>query len=401
MRNLLLALCLLLSLSTLAQDTSRFMFYNLLRYPGETPGRIQELKKIVAYSQPDVLMVCELESEEGASKILNQALNVGGVNSWGKALFKFDGSFNNMLFYDATKYKLINQTEINGWPRFVSVYQLLYKGALKQGDTILVECLVGHLKAGNSDANARKQSADFVMNYIRNLSTAKNIIFAGDFNVYSGDEPAVTALTTGAERFYDPIDFIGDWSNNDYYAPLHTQSTRTSNFGDGSTGGLDDRFDLILVSKDVLQGTANVKYLEDSYEALGNDGDHFNKSIISGGNEAVPDSIANALHEMSDHLPVLINLFIDEDLPVLETSKAVPTLTRNKNGMLISLPGNVSSSSAHIIDMQGRQVGTFRFKANSQLLIPNSLLADQKLYIIRVFYDGNVFTRKLLIPNQY
>ena len=45
--------------------------------------------------------------------------------------------------------------------------------------------------------------------------------------------------------FIDPLNFTGTVWNNSSNAQYHTQSTRTRAFGDGATGGLDDRFDMI------------------------------------------------------------------------------------------------------------------------------------------------------------
>ena len=45
-----------------------------------------------------------------------------------------------------------------------------------------------------------------------------------------------------------------------------TQSTRTAAFGGGATGGLDDRFDLILFSQSV-NDYGGISYREDIAEA--------------------------------------------------------------------------------------------------------------------------------------
>jgi hypothetical protein len=103
---------------------------------------------------------------------------------------------------------------------------------------------------------------------------------------------------------FDPIETPGAWHNNSGYAAIHTQSTRTSDIGDdGSTGGMDDRFDFILVSSSLTDRVVN-----DSYTAYGNDGAHFNQSIISGTNSAVSTEIADALYYASDHLPVYADI---------------------------------------------------------------------------------------------
>ena len=71
---------------------------------------------------------------------------------------------------------------------------------------------------------------------------------------------------------------------------------------------MDDRFDWILTTNDLLNGENGLEYVLGSYKAFGNDGKHFNLAINFKENEAVSAEIANALHEMSDHLPVVMKV---------------------------------------------------------------------------------------------
>jgi hypothetical protein len=48
-----------------------------------------------------------------------------------------------------------------------------------------------------------------------------------------------------------------------------------------------------------------------SYEALGNDGRHFNANLNSGSNSSVPGDVLDALYKMSDHLPVSLQLKVN------------------------------------------------------------------------------------------
>ena len=103
---------------------------------------------------------------------------------------------------------------------------------------------------------------------------------------------------------------VGEWNNNSQYAPFHTQSTRSYSDECFSSGGLDDRFDFILMSDEIYMGFNKIKYVDNSYYALGNDGQHFNQSIDQNGNSAVPASVASALYDISDHLPVTMKLHL-------------------------------------------------------------------------------------------
>jgi hypothetical protein len=128
--------------------------------------------------------------------------------------------------------------------------------------------------------------------------------------IYGSTEQAYQKLLqdnpTDDGNFLDPITITGTW-NQAVYAPHHTQSTRTRAFGGGATGGMDDRFDMILYSRAIGEGS-RVSFIAGSYAPIGNNGAHYNDSINRPPNNAVPIAVANALHYASDHLPVSIRL---------------------------------------------------------------------------------------------
>ena len=114
------------------------------------------------------------------------------------------------------------------------------------------------------------------------LPRNSTFVVCGDLNLYKSDEKAYKNLTgTEADndgRVNDPVNRPGKWHDSAAFALLHSQSPRTRQFGGGASGGLDDRFDFILVSD---RGLTNPKlaYVKDCYSVYGNDGKHFNKAI--------------------------------------------------------------------------------------------------------------------------
>lgn len=118
------------------------------------------------------------------------------------------------------------------------------------------------------------------------------MVVVGDCNFYSPSEPGYAALTSTATGTL--VDPLGSWVRNDKSASnIYTQSTRTA--ADGGCGGrvgggMDDRFDLILFSKNLYQ-----RYTSGSYKAFGNDGvDRLNSSIDDPANIAVSTELAEA-----------------------------------------------------------------------------------------------------------
>jgi hypothetical protein len=161
------------------------------------------------------------------------------------------------------------------------------------------------------------------------------VIFAGDLNLYNATEPAYQELLNPDNpiTFVDPLDAPGAWQDNPNFAYLHTQSTRLSSagFGGGAGAGLDDRFDFILISENMLDST-EMMYVEDTYIAFGNNGNCLNNRIDS------PDcdgfygfDLRNNLYWMSDHLPVIMDLQTNRTFLSTPTV-SVPELITFPNG---------------------------------------------------------------------
>ena len=347
MKNTIILILLSLSYSIFAQDTLQVMQYNLLNYgnywndcttsTNNVNTKNVHLKTIIKYVNPDIFTVNELsETTSYHQMILNEVLNTDGVNKYRKAVsFNYANSFLvNMLYYNQEKLTLYSQDVVHSAVRDIDVFTLYYNSAgLGQGsDTIFITCLVAHLKAGNSDndASSRASMVSTAMTYIRTHDLPENMLFMGDLNVYTHNEQAYINLLynySGTQYFFDPIDRPGDWNNNYSFKDVHTQSTHSQNTACFSHGGMDDRFDFILASGPLLQGNNGMKFLVNTYEALGNDGQHYNKSVNSSPtNTSAPSSVINALYNMSDHLPVLSKLKVDATLGLEENLSSISSL---------------------------------------------------------------------------
>ena len=178
-------------------------------------------------------------------------------------------------------------------------------------DVYYFTCFVAHLKSGQGSAEqaARAEATANLMSYIEATGIG-NYLFMGDFNLYTPTEDAFQNIINPANsdfKFYDPVNQIGEWSQNPNYSDYHTQSTHSSG-SCHSGGGMDDRFDFIMISESVKTGTDDVQYVQGSYETVGQDGNHFDQSINEGSNNSEPAEVIDALYHMSDHLPVCLQL---------------------------------------------------------------------------------------------
>lgn len=297
-------------------DTIKVMSYNLLKFPGTHPERIDTLEKILHHVLPDILVVCELTSGSGADDILYNALNEGPVSNYDMVDFIDGHDTDNTLFFNSDKLGFSSQTVIPTSLRNINEYVLYHKSddLATREDTIFFYVYACHLKAGSTYEAQRNSEVMALKNHLNLRVGAENILVAGDFNFYnSTTEPGWnTLLNSGDVKLNDPIDSPGNWHNSVSFASIHTQSTRTTDIDGGVYGGMDDRFDFIFIGDHLLENTANAKYIEGSYKAIGQDGLRFNNSLIdSPTNTSEPFSIIESLYWMSDHLPVQLSLVVN------------------------------------------------------------------------------------------
>jgi Secretion system C-terminal sorting domain len=311
-----------------SQDTLTMMAYNILNYPLSNATKADTLKTIIKYVQPDIFMITELTSGAGAATILNDALNVDGITSYQAATYVNGTDTDNMLYYNSDKLVLHNEERIITALRDINEYVLYYKaaGMTAATDTAFIYCYMAHLKAGQTGLNPQKRNQESVslkLHMDSHTGSIENVILGGDFNFYDSSipvEPAYNTILNGGNiSLFDPISTPGAWNNNSSFANVHTQSTRSGTIGDGgSFGGMDDRFDFIFVTNDVLSGANGLTYIPNSYSAVGNDGNHFNQSINSGTNNSAPANVIDALYIMSDHLPIIMKAYLPFNVGIEE-----------------------------------------------------------------------------------
>ncbi len=336
MRRHLTLLALLLYQTTVAQSLIRIMSYNLMHYPGtkyyntsshQWEDRTPVLKDILDEAPPDILAVCEMQEAPAAAFLLDNALNANTAD-YLMANFEYNQSgssdLQQMLYYRGDKFELTGQDIIPTPVRDINRYSL----KTKTPTPLYIDIFVAHLKssAGENNEYTRLQMVQQFTAYLDNIPPDHYVVFAGDLNLYSADEPAYQELLddSNAVVLLDPAEAPVAWHNNYEYQYLHTQSTLTDNSHflsesggyDGATGGMDDRFDFILLSENFFDGP-DMFYAEGSYAAFGNNGNCYNKPIddpdCSGEySQELRDKLAN----MSDHLPVILSIELSQNIGI-------------------------------------------------------------------------------------
>jgi exonuclease III len=417
-KALLFLLAITVSFTFSAQTNIKLMCYNVLNYPtGNIAGRVDTLRNIIDYYRPDLLMLQELKTEQGLIDTRNM-MNEIGYASFDNAPYVpqqsnpfSDFPLQQSIIFNTEIFGLAEDNLIITEVRDINYYKLWLKSEnlLENTDTTFLHVFVTHLKSstGGENEQLRLQMAQQFKNYINNnLDSDDLIVISGDFNIYSNSEPAYIELTgsSGGINMVDPLAGLGNWSSSSFpHKEILTQSTRSSQYaGDGAGGGVDDRFDFIMLSPSIMQPSGDLVYVEDSYLSLGNNGECYNQSITSciSGNE-VPADVIRSLFYMSDHIPVVCELYSPLSL---SAEKKVGQL----NTKVIFNKGNIFDDRV-IMDVQGSNISNCEFRIcdrsgsiitqgkllnsgqNHQISIPSEHFA-QGIYFIYLIQDSIVTT---------
>jgi len=208
-------------------------------------------------------------------------------------------------------------------PRHAVRFKVQLQGYTSQKAVLC--CYNSHMKAGTTadDQARRLVEAQRIRDNAELLNPDWHFLLGADLNMYSSSEAAYQELVgdqaNNAGRFFDPINTPGTWHDGVIFRFVHTQDPVASN------GGMDDRFDQILVSADLIDGDG-LDYIGNptipystttwndgnhSYRAWGNDGSSFNQGLRVTGNTMVGPTIAQALVNAAasgGHLPVFLDL---------------------------------------------------------------------------------------------
>jgi len=416
---LLAALC--ASHKSHAQITVKFMQYNLLQYnvanpPSCTPSPMASkdiwLKDILNAYQPDIFTVNEMAPDvASANRVKVKSLTYRPMSYAGLTNTK-SSDIANMLFYDPAKFVYKSVTVIDGVVRDIDAYTLYEKSSAANNDTTWFICIVGHFKAGSGTANEneRSQAATNVMTWVAQNAAGKNVLFMGDCNIYGSTEPAYQTFinySNTSARFSDPSGVTSGWGYNE--RKWLTQSTQSAPLGCASGGGLDDRFDLVLASNAIMNGTSGIQYVPNSFMAFGNDGTAYNTDINCTNNPTVTATVCGSLKQMSDHLPVVLQLTFSKAVAVEEDLQALTSVHLNVLGNPVSdrLIAEISTANPfgeplllELINGDGKIVQRLDYRAQTYFepFAMDVAHLSEGLYILRVKNgQGRQLFRKICI----
>lgn len=339
LKRILCCAVMLVAVGIHAQEFFTVMNYNVLNFPtGSMQNRQDTLKKILDFVEPDFILLQELKSEAGLISIAEEScVDLDGeyrAATWETLQSNPNSGWplQQNIVYNAERFTLHEEnvvlTSYRDFNEFIFYFNS--EEIENQQDTAFLYVYTTHLKSsqGGENEQLRLEMVEYFTAHLATLPIDAQVIIGGDFNLYNSDEPAYQLLLNedNAIQLEDPIDMPGDWHSSSYPdKSILTQSTRTSSiFGDGAGGGLDDRFDFMLCSENMLDGSSGYQYVNNSYYSLGNNGTCYNENITDCmPNFSVPSSVMNALYYMSDHLPVIMQLQLDQTSSISELDKKI------------------------------------------------------------------------------
>jgi hypothetical protein len=330
-------------------DTLRVMAYNVLNY-GETPlcqgpnGYYHTyLETIVQYANPDIISLEKMGSIQTSptdhnnsavvgfqDSILQFALNAAYPGRFNYCMnTNFTGSNTEcLLFYNQQKLGFISIVCTYSNTEDFDTYKLYYKdpNLATTHDTTYLYVTLNHDISGDGNESARgSQMVGEMAGIKRHFTHLPNMINMGDFNVRNSSEPAYAALVAGPDanfNFYDPPfypdgseAYPADWdSNPDIFTRFLTTSTRALSSvpnSCGTNGGAKDWYDHIFLSPWIVNNANYISYIHNSFRVIGNDGQRLSKSVNDPPtNTAVPSAVADALFQMSNKYPVMVDLLV-------------------------------------------------------------------------------------------
>lgn len=180
----------LFAVQLFAQSNIKIMSYKLLNYPGsDTTTRNPYFRTVLAYVNPDVLVVQEITSQVGVNGFLANVLNAYGEYSAGTFIDGYNSD--NAIFYKTDLFNFVSNTPIATALRDINEFKLTH---IISSEPILIYSV--HLKSSTGSDNEAKRAAEVanLRNVTNALPTGSNFIVLGDFNIYDSDEAAYINL---------------------------------------------------------------------------------------------------------------------------------------------------------------------------------------------------------------
>jgi len=380
-----------LMVASAAHAQLRVVSWNITNYSG---GRTAAFQTAIFDSfnglsmQPDVITVQEVLSSGGHGAfltLLNSSPNSPGDYA---AAPWHNGRDTDSTFYFRTGTvvylgtTVVQPGNVNENPRDIMRYDFAPVGYEGESNTVSIYSL--HMKAGSSSSDQARRliEAQYIRTDAENLPAERALMVVGDFNIQSSNQGAyqefIGTQANNDGRVFDPIARPGSWQNNSTYTFVHTQDPQGG-------GGMDDRYDQILISEDLIDG-GGLEYLGNhtvpysnstwndpnhSFLSWGNDGTSYNVAMTTTGNTMVGASIAQAIIDscggQSGHTAILLDLLVP---PTIAADTVIDLGTVNSNDVVATSVDVSNSANTALWSPTGVSQLVYSFDADPEISAP-------------------------------
>ena len=306
----MLVATLVLALAAQPASAIKVCTYNALNFPNDYAQRVDAFRLIMDEIDADLIVLQEIQTWQSVDIFCDDILNYAEPGEYTWMPFVNGPDTDNACFFKPDVLDSLDYGYLDTGVRYTMWYKFRPVGY----DSAEAEFVIfsTHLKAGSSssDQSDRLAQTTIIRNYCNDYPADSNFMVTGDFNIRSSAEGSYQMLIgyqgDNDGRSKDPINTGGTWHDSYSLRMTHTQSPRVDG-GSGSGGGMDDRFDFVLVSY-ALHDDDGLSYVDYSYVPYGNDGLRLNLDINNPTNTIVSAAVADALFDASDHIPVFLEL---------------------------------------------------------------------------------------------
>jgi len=409
------------------KDTLRVMAYNVMNF-GKQPlcqaplnAYYTYLDTIIRYTNPDIISLEKMGSVKFSStdasysapigfadSIVSLALNAAFPNRYAYCPFTNYSATDNMsvLFYNKNKLGFLSLVSSYDNITDFNTYKLYYKdpNLATTHDTTFLYFILNHDQSGSDPTSRNAQiigEMQLAQIHFRHLP---NMLNMGDFNTRNTSETCYQTLVNPTDtnyRFYDPpfypdhtltypVDYDGNPASCAKF--LTTTTRRYGNIPNtcGTNGGAKGWYDHIFVSPWIVNNLDYVRYIPNSYRAVGNDGNRMSFSINDSTpiiNTSAPATVLNALFQMSDKYPVMVDLEVSYNTTGTgptdpEVPEAVATLSAPKEQVYVVNPVGTDLTIGFSQNLQGKNVVAECYNVYGQLILRKEIhVAGQTMQI--------------------
>ena len=323
------------------RDVIKVMTYNVLKYGDGCQGTGSQmhgyLKTIVKYTDPDILGLVKVEaipsalSDKGKApkgfedSILLNALNAAHPDKYACCPFSNAARDNNqtLLYYNKHKFGFSSFVTLVSDVTDINMYKLYYLGynLPNTKDTSFLYIVLVHTNSGDDPDERDRQMTEVMSAMRKRFPALPNVIVMGDFNLRKTNEQGYKVLTNNAEKSYcfiDPpfaidktVEYPANWERFAGYLTTSTRKQDKEPNNCGTGGAAKGWYDHILLAPPLGNKSNHYYYISHSYRTIGNDGHRVDASVNDLPNKSAPAEVLDALYQMSNKYPVMLELGIN------------------------------------------------------------------------------------------